>query len=101
MRVRGDIYWSWADPNLHHRTHEETLDDGTFIDVQVRLARTGATQLFIGVYASDGRSLFEESFNSRPGESMTRAMAAGVAIARRAASQALERASRLSQTAEK
>lgn len=101
MRVRGDIFWSWADPTLHHRIHEETLEDGTYFDVQVRLSRTGATQMFIGVYAPDGTSLFEEPFNSRPSESMTRAMAAGVAIARRAASQALNGANRLFQAADK
>lgn len=41
MRIRGPIYWGWADPKLHHRTHGEILDDGTLIDVQVRLSRTG------------------------------------------------------------
>lgn len=49
MRIRGQVFWSWADPTLHCRTHEETLSDGTLIDVQVRLSRTGATQMFIGV----------------------------------------------------
>ena len=34
MRIRGDVFWDWADQTLHHRTHDETLDDGTFIDVQ-------------------------------------------------------------------
>lgn len=51
MRIRGDVFWAWADPTLHHRTHDETLDDGTYIDVQTRLSRTGKTQMFIGVYA--------------------------------------------------
>lgn len=37
MRIRGDAFWNWADPALHHRTHDETLDDGTTIDVQLRL----------------------------------------------------------------
>lgn len=51
MRIRGDVFWDWADPVLHHRIHDEELDDGTTIDVQVRLSRTGQTQMFIGVYA--------------------------------------------------
>ncbi len=51
MRLRGDVYWNWADPTLHHRAHEEILNNGSYLDVQVRLSRTGATQLFIGVYA--------------------------------------------------
>ncbi|WP_273465048.1 hypothetical protein [Pseudomonas sp.] len=85
MRIRGDVFWAWADPTLHHRTHDETLSDGTFIDVQVRLSRTGSTQLFIGVYSSEGLAVHEESFDSRPGESMTRALAWGVGKARRIA----------------
>lgn len=77
MRIRGNVFWNWADATLHHRTHQEALGDGTCIDVQVRLSRTGATQLFIGVYARGGKALHEEAFDSRPGESMTRALAWG------------------------
>ncbi|MGE8328843.1 hypothetical protein [Pseudomonas urmiensis] len=87
MRIRGDVFWSWADPTLHHRIHDETLDDGTFIDVQVRLSRIGNTQMFIGVYAAAGAALHEEAFDSRPGESMTRALAWGVGLARRVATE--------------
>ncbi|MEZ1510565.1 hypothetical protein QVM48_14625 [Pseudomonas soli] len=83
MRIRGEVFWGWADPTLHHRSHDETLDGGTTIDVQVRLSRTGSTQMFIGVYAGCGMALHEEAFDSRPGESMTRALAWGVGRARR------------------
>ncbi|BBT40644.1 Uncharacterised protein [Pseudomonas putida] len=82
MRIRGNVFWNWADATLHHRTHQEALDDGTCIDVQVRLSRTGATQLFIGVYARGGKALHEEAFDARPGETMTRALAWGVGRAR-------------------
>ncbi|WP_144172929.1 hypothetical protein [Pseudomonas sp. Kh13] len=68
MRIRGEVFWKWADPSLHHRTHDETLSDGTHIDVQVRLSRAGNTQMFIGVYAAGGMALHEEAFDSRPGE---------------------------------
>lgn len=85
MRIRGDVYWQWADPTLHHRTHDETLGDGIFIDVQVRQSLTGNTQMFIGVYASSGMALHEEAVDSRPSESMTRALAWGVGCARRRA----------------
>lgn len=85
MRMRGDVFWDWADPSLHHRDHDETLDDGTSIDVQVRLSRTGSTQMFIGVYGPSGRTVYEESFDSRPGETMTTAMAWGVDKARQTA----------------
>lgn len=85
MRQRGERYWEWADPARHCRTHDETLDNGTTIDVQVRLSSAGSTQMFIGVYASSGMSLFEEICDSHPGESMTRALAWGVGRARRVA----------------
>ncbi|MEF0146153.1 hypothetical protein [Pseudomonas guariconensis] len=87
MKIRGQVFWTWADPTLHSRSHEETLSDGTLIDVQVRLSRTGATQMFIGVYASSGLARYEESFDTRPGESMTRALAWGVGRARMVAVQ--------------
>ncbi|MFY1028775.1 hypothetical protein [Pseudomonas asiatica] len=85
MRLRSDVFWNWADPTLHHRTHEETLSDGSYLDVQVRLSRTGATQLFIGVYAPSGIALHEEAFDSRPNQSMTSALAWGVTRAHLAA----------------
>lgn len=90
MRIRGEVFWSWTDPTLHHRSHEETLADGRTIDVQVRLSRTGATQMFIGVYAPKGFALYEEAFDSRPGESMTRALAWGVGRARRIAEEEVQ-----------
>lgn len=88
MRLRGDVFWEWADPKLHTRTHDETLNDGTFIDVQVRLSRTRKTEMFIGIYAPDGLALHEESVESRHGESMTRTLAWGVGRARQLAADA-------------
>nr|WP_093100213.1 hypothetical protein [Pseudomonas sp. Z003-0.4C(8344-21)] len=85
MRHRGDIFWAWADPELHNRMHDETLSNGTHIDVQVRLSRTGETQLFIGVYASDGVAMHEEAVCPGAGESMTCALAWGVERARQVA----------------
>lgn len=82
MRIRGDVFWRWADATLHQRSQDETLDDGTSIDVQVRLSRTGNTQMFIGVYGITAGALHEEAFNARPGESMTRVLAWGVGRAR-------------------
>ncbi|WP_232109333.1 hypothetical protein [Pseudomonas juntendi] len=74
MRQRGEVFWAWADPNLQHRTHQELLDDGASLDVQVRLSRTGDTQLFIGIYESTGAMRYEEAYDKRPGETMSRAM---------------------------
>ncbi|WP_136477036.1 MULTISPECIES: hypothetical protein [Pseudomonas] len=82
MRNRGEKFWAWADPTLHHRYHDEVLVDGTKINVEVRLSRTGETQLFIGVYAQSGALIMEEAYYTRPHESMSRAMAWGVGRAR-------------------
>ncbi|MBF8675331.1 hypothetical protein IRZ53_19505 [Pseudomonas fulva] len=82
MRVRDETYWQWADAHLHSRCHDEALSDGTTLDVQVRLSRQGATQLFLGLYARDGQSLVEEYYPARPGETMTRALVWGVERAR-------------------
>lgn len=54
MRHRGTVFWAWADPALQHHSHEEELDDGAKLDIQVRLSRTGDTQLFIGIYERSG-----------------------------------------------
>ncbi|MGH8379307.1 hypothetical protein [Pseudomonas sp.] len=86
MRTRGQKYWDWADVHLHCRTHEEALSDGTTFDIQARLSRTGATQMFIGVYAASGDAIREEVYAKRPGENITRALAWGVERARHIAS---------------
>ncbi|MCY1412096.1 hypothetical protein D9M71_274940 [compost metagenome] len=78
MHIRGRAYWEWADPALRCRVHDEELENGATIDVQVRLSRTGAVQLFIGVYASTGEELYEEALNCRGNESMTRALTWGI-----------------------
>ncbi|TFF34357.1 hypothetical protein [Pseudomonas sp. RIT623] len=89
MRIREETYWQWADAQLHSRSHDEELSDGTSIDVQVRLSRLGATQLFVGVYAQGGKALLEEYYPARPGETMTRALVWGVDRARAVATGAL------------
>ncbi|MBA1200220.1 hypothetical protein G7009_00165 [Pseudomonas capeferrum] len=82
MRIREATYWKWADARLHSRAHDEELSDGTSIDVQVRLSRVGATQLFLGLYSRHGKALLEEFYPARPGETMTRALVWGVERAR-------------------
>lgn len=82
MRNRGKTYWDWADRGLHCRVHEERLDDGTLIDVQVRLSKVGAVQLFWGIYRSEGSALQERAFLEMPGQTMTSALATGVDGAR-------------------
>ncbi|VVN78440.1 hypothetical protein [Pseudomonas fluorescens] len=82
MRNRGKVYWGWADPGLHVRSVDERLGDGTLLNVQVRMSILGRTQLFVGVYAIKGLMLYEEAFDSMPGETMTKALAWGLEYAR-------------------
>ncbi|MFF7061567.1 hypothetical protein [Pseudomonas sp. NPDC008258] len=77
MRHRGAVFWAWADPSLLHHSHEEILVDVARLDVQVRLSRTGDTQLFIGIYERSGLARIEEAYAKRPGETVTRAMVWG------------------------
>lgn len=77
MRNRGSVYWTWADPEIHFRNKDERLSDGTLLNVQVRTSKSGEVQLFLGVYGQQGTMLLEEAFDSRPGETMTQAMAWG------------------------
>lgn len=82
MRIREEAYRHWAQSPLPSRSHEEQLSDGITIDVQVRLSRLGATQMFIGMYNDNGTALLEEYYPTRPGETTTRAMVWGVNRAR-------------------
>ena len=90
MRHRGAVFWAWADPARQHHSHEEELEDGAKLDIQVRLSRTGDTQLFIGIYERSGLARIEEAYANRPGESVTRAMAWGAGRGRALAQSTLE-----------
>jgi len=50
--------------------------------------------MFIGVYALQGMAVHEEAFDSRRGESMSHALASGIAMARRIANQGVSAATR-------
>jgi hypothetical protein len=78
---RMKVFWEWADCALHTRCHDGLLPGGGQIDVQVRTSRNGAIQLFIGAYDEKGAMLFEEYYKERSSESMTAALAFGVARA--------------------
>ncbi|MEW5697617.1 hypothetical protein [Pseudomonas synxantha] len=82
MFTRGRTFWTWANPHLHCRTKDERLADGSQVNVQVRTSSTGAVQLFLGLYAPKGIMIFEESFDSRPGQTMTQAMEWGISRAK-------------------
>ena len=82
MKLRGDAFLKWADSPMHCRTYDETLEDGCKVNVQTRLSVTGETQLFIGLYAKDGRAVIEEFYERLPGETMTRALLWGARRAR-------------------
>ncbi|MFK9080164.1 hypothetical protein [Pseudomonas neuropathica] len=82
MIRRGSKYWLWADCELHCRSHDEVLREGTVIDVQTRVSRKGRTQLFVGIYDKNGLPLFEEAHDHLPNDTMTTALAWGVGRAR-------------------
>ena len=82
MRNRGTVYWEWADPALHTRSVDERQEDGTLLNVQVRMSLLGRAQLFIGVYGAKGMMIYEEAIESMPGESMSKALAWGLEQAR-------------------
>nr|WP_104698571.1 hypothetical protein [Pseudomonas syringae group genomosp. 3] len=78
MRVRGQVFWEWADPLLHSRSSELCLQDRGTANVQVRMSSAGSIQLFIGIYSPNGAMLFEESFDTCLGQTMTQASAWGM-----------------------
>lgn len=82
MRNRGKVFWDWADAALHTRSVDERQPDGTLLNVQVRMSLLGRTELFVGVYGTNGKMLFEETPDSLPGETMTHALARGLDRAR-------------------
>lgn len=73
MRNRGQIFWEWADPDLHFRNFDERLADGSLINIQVRTSKAKQTQLFLGIYTHDGSMLLEEGYLDCEGQTMTAA----------------------------
>lgn len=74
MRNRGQIFWEWADPDLHFRNFDERMADGSLINIQVRVSREHLTQLFLGIYSLDGKLLLEEGYMDCKGQTMSAAM---------------------------
>lgn len=62
MKRRGHKYWAWADCRLHSRQLTEDLSNGRCLEVKVRSARSGETQMFIGIYRSGGAVDHEEYY---------------------------------------
>ena len=73
MRRRGAQFWLWTNTRLPLHTHEEVLNDGVHIEVQARVNHGGITQVFVGVYGSNGWAIGDTSSQStRLGQSMGR-----------------------------
>ena len=87
MRNRGQIYWNWANADLHCRNHDERLESGVLLNIQVRLSITNQTQLFYGVYEKSGLMVFEDSYLERIGQTMSQALEWGLIAAREKAVQ--------------
>lgn len=82
MRIRGDTYHHWTSCQAHCHCHDETLSNGKEIDVRVRSASTGTTQIFIGVYAQYGMMHIEEAHDAPSSHTMIQAMKWGICRAR-------------------
>lgn len=63
MRRRGAQYWLWTNSRLPLHGLEEVLSDGLQIEVQARVNPDGMTQVFVGVYAAEGRAISEEFYD--------------------------------------
>ncbi|QAY89328.1 hypothetical protein [Pseudomonas sp. ACM7] len=68
MRRRGTKFWLWTNTRLPLHTHEEVLSNGVHIEVQARVSYEGVTQVFIGVYDTDGWAICEEFHDRYAGE---------------------------------
>ncbi|KAA0975021.1 hypothetical protein [Pseudomonas sp. ANT_H12B] len=68
MRRRGAKFWLWTNTRLPLHTHEEVLGSGVHIEVQARVRQDGITQVFIGVYGTNGWAICEEFHDRFMGE---------------------------------
>lgn len=75
MRNRGQVYWEWANPELHFRNQDERLPCGSLINIQARISKEGVTQLFYGIYGVKGLALHEEYHPACEGQTISTAMA--------------------------
>ena len=82
MRRRGAQFWLWTNTRLPLHTHEEVLNDGVHIEVQARVNHGGITQVFVGVYDSNGWAIGEEFYDRRVGEHYCTALKWGTQRAR-------------------
>ncbi len=82
MRRRGGVYWQWADCQLASQHHTEGARNGLELEVQVRLSREGAIEVFIGIYFSSGQMLLEECHRDGVAKTSGEAMCWGVERAR-------------------
>lgn len=78
MRMRGGAYYRWADCRLPNISHAEEYGGDRLIDVVGRIARTGETQIFLGIYDTTGSLIFEEYSESLPGQNVSQGIAWGI-----------------------
>jgi hypothetical protein len=82
MRRRGAKFWLWTNTRLPLHTHDEVLSNGVQIEVQARVSHEGITQVFIGVYGTNGWAIGEEAHDRRVGEHYCTALKWGAQRAR-------------------
>ncbi|AXA54575.1 hypothetical protein ACNT2N_15095 [Pseudomonas thivervalensis] len=82
MRRRSAQYWLWVNSRLPGRNHEETLEDGTQIEVQARINPQGMTQVFVGVHRPSAQMRVEEFYDRTLREPLAQALEWGLDRAR-------------------
>ncbi|MFJ3372032.1 hypothetical protein [Pseudomonas sp. NPDC086251] len=82
MRRRGAKFWLWTNTRLPLHTHDEVLGNGVHIEVQARISHEGITQVFVGVYGTDGWAICEEFHDRCIGEQYCMALKWGAQRAR-------------------
>jgi len=90
MRRRGTKFWLWSNTRLPLHTHEEVLSNGLHVEVQARVSHEGVTQVFIGVYGTDGWAVGEEVHDRHAGEHYCAALKWGAQRAREIVADTLE-----------
>lgn len=82
MRRRSAQYWLWVNSRLPGRDHEESLEDGTQVEVQARITLEGMTQVFVGVHRPSAQVWVEEFYDRTLREPLAQALEWGLDRAR-------------------
>lgn len=75
---RTQVYFDWAAIRDSHYSREEVLVNGALVQILTRLVGDGVIQLFVGVYTSEGKPIFEDFTSDVQNMTMDQAIAWGL-----------------------